>query len=88
MPEMQKINEAVLDHITGGVTKTVKNSSAGYANIRRAPGLRSDIFLTVKNGEEVSLTGNRVKRDGYVWSEIYLAVAYDYGWIAGSLIGY
>ena len=33
-------------------------------------------------------TGNKITRDGYTWYEVNLAGAYDYGWIAGSLIGY
>ena len=41
---------------------------------------------TVKNNSLT--TGNKIKKDGYVWYEITLENGSDNAWIAGSLIGY
>ena len=89
MTEMNKINVEALENVAGGYEKhTVHNDAVSYANIRKAPGLDSKVFFTIKNGEQVITTGKKVKKDGYVWYEIMLAGAYDTGWIAGSLIGF
>ena len=89
MTDMNKINVEALENVAGGYEKhTVHNDAVPYANIRKAPGLDSKVFFTIKNGEQVLTTGKKVKKDGYVWYEIMLAGAYDTGWIAGSLIGY
>ena len=89
MSEMNKINVDALENVAGGYEKhTVHNDAVSYANIRKAPGLDSKVFFTIKNGEQVITTGKKVKKDGYVWYEIMLAGAYDTGWIAGSLIGF
>ena len=88
MTEMKKINDQALENVVGGVNRTVHNDAVSYANVREKPGLDSKVFFTVKNGQEVTLTGNKVSKDGYVWYEIMLAGAYDTGWIAGSLIGF
>lgn len=88
MSEMNKINPDELESVAGGAIRTVHNDAVDYANIRKAPGLDSKIFFTIKNGEKVTTTGKKVKKDGYIWYEIMLAGAYDTGWIAGSLIGY
>ena len=86
---MNKINFEALENVAGGYEKhTVHNDAVSYANIRKAPGLDSKVFFTIKNGEQVITTGKKVKKDGYVWYEIMLAGAYDTGWIAGSLIGF
>ncbi len=42
---------------------------------------------TVKNNS-LKYTGNKIKKDGYVWYEITLENGSDNAWIAGSLIGY
>ena len=67
----------------------VNNSHAGYsyANCRVNPGLDSDILFTIPNGTRVYTTGRVVNRNGFDWYEVHLAGAYDYGWIAGHLIG-
>ena len=67
----------------------VNNSHAGYsyANCRVNPGLDSDILFTIPNGTRVFTTGRVVNRNGFDWYEVHLAGAYDYGWIAGHLIG-
>ena len=89
MTDMNKINFEALENVAGGYEKhTVHNDAVSYANIRKAPGLDSKVFFTIKNGEQVLTTGKKVKKDGYVWYEIMLAGAYDTGWIAGSLIGF
>ena len=89
MTDMNKINFEALENVAGGYERhTVHNDAVSYANIRKAPGLDSKVFFTIKNGEQVITTGKKVKKDGYVWYEIMLAGAYDTGWIAGSLIGF
>ena len=89
MTDMNKINFEALENVAGGYEKhTVHNDAVSYANIRKAPGLDSKVFFTIKNGEQVITTGKKVKKDGYVWYEIMLAGAYDTGWIAGGLIGF
>ena len=87
---MNKINEQALENVTGGKfeVKTVHNDAVNYANLRKAPGLDAPIYWKINNGEQVTITGNKVKKDGYIWYEIMLAGAYDTGWIAGSLIGF
>ena len=36
------INDMELDNVTGGATRTVKNNSLKYANIREGAGLKSN----------------------------------------------
>ena len=88
MSELNKINEEALENVSGGKTVTVHNDAVNYANVRRTPGLNTEVLFTVKNGTQLQTTGNKIDRDGYRWYEVYLAAAYDYGWIAASLIGY
>jgi uncharacterized protein YgiM (DUF1202 family) len=89
MTDMNKMSVEALENVAGGYeSHTVHNDAVSYANIRKAPGLDSKVFFTIKNGEQVLTTGRKVKKDGYVWYEIMLAGAYDTGWIAGSLIGF
>ena len=89
MTEMNKINVETLENVAGGYElHTVHNDSVSYANCRKEPGLNSKVFFTIPNGTQVTTTGRKVKKDGYVWYEIMLAGAYDTGWIAGSLIGF
>ena len=75
-------------NITGGATRTVKNNSLKYANIREGAGLKSKVITKLNNGTKVKTTGNKIKKDGYVWYEITLENGSDNAWIAGSLIGY
>ena len=88
MTEMNRINEAALDEVIGGVTRTVHNDSLSYANVRHEPGLNGAHATKLKNGTKVETTGETVKKDGYVWYKICLEGGSDYAWIAGSLIGY
>jgi len=88
MADIKKINDAALNDVVGGKRVVVHNDSVNYANVRVTPGLNTEVLFTVKNGTELYTTGNKITRDGYTWYEVNLAGAYDYGWIAGSLIGY
>ena len=82
------INDMELDNVTGGATRTVKNNSLKYVNIREGAGLKSKVITKLNNGTKVKTTGNKIKKDGYVWYEITLKNGSDNAWIAGSLIGY
>ena len=88
MTDIKKISEEALENVVGGKRVVVHNDAVNYANIRVTPGLNTEVLFTVKNGTELETTGNKISRDGYTWYEVYLAGAYDYGWISGSLIGY
>lgn len=85
---MNKINFEALEDVTGGAIRTVHNDSVNYANIRKEPGLNDRIAGKVYNGTKLFTTGKKVKKDGYIWYEVYLEGGRDYVWIAGSLIGY
>ena len=84
---MNKINDASLENVSGGAKRIVHNDAVGYANVREAAGLDSDVMFKVPNGTDVYTTGRTKTRDGYVWYEIYCN-EHPNGWIAGSLIGY
>jgi len=90
MNEMNKLNAKALENVVGGTKNVVYNDHKGYeyVNCRKAPGLDAEIFFTIPNGTEVFPTGNVVYKDGFDWYEIHLAGAYDYGWVAGHLIGH
>ena len=88
MSNMKQIKDETLANVVGGVTRTVNNKEAKYANIRQEPGLKSKVFFTIDNGQQVETPGKKITKDGYTWYEIMLAGEYDTGWIAGSLIGY
>ena len=86
---MDKINDEMLENVVGGKDVQVNNKQASYANLRTAPGLKSNVKVKLDNGEWVCTTGKTEKKDGYVWYEVYVIGAEDLGgWIAGSLIGY
>ena len=88
MSEMDKLNLDALDEVAGGKIVEVKNDAVNYANIREQPGLNSTVLAKISNGTKLNTTGNKVKKDGYIWYEVTLATGSDVGWIAGSLIGY
>ena len=50
MTEMMNmaINDMELDNVTGGATRTVKNNSLKYANIREGAGLKSKVITKSK----------------------------------------
>jgi len=86
---MNKINDEMLENVVGGKDVQVRNKQASYANLRKAPGLKSDVKLKLDNGDWVCTTGEKVTKDGYTWYHVYVIGAEDCGgWIAGSLIGY
>lgn len=82
---MKKINDEILEEVTGGVQRIVCNPDAGTARIRSGPGLGYSEKATVANGCKVYTTGDVVINDGYAWYQLDAPVD---GWIAGSLIGY
>lgn len=88
MTDMNKINYEALEEVTGGAVRTVHNDNTNYANVRHDPGLDGMIAGKVYNRTKLITTGKKVKKDGYVWYEVYLEGGSDYAWIAGSLIGY
>lgn len=90
MTKYNKLNEKELEQVVGGKENVVHNPHKGYAyvNCRKEPSLKADVFFTIPNGTEVYPTGRIVNNDGFDWYEINLAGAYDYGWVAGHLIGY
>ena len=55
------INDMELDNVTGGATRTVKNNSLKYANIREGAGLKSKVITKLNNGTKVKTTGNKIK---------------------------
>ena len=61
------INDAALDNVTGGATRTVKNNSLKYANVREGAGLSTKVITKINNGTKVKTTGNKIRKDGYVW---------------------
>ena len=86
---MNKMNDEMLENVVGGKDVQVKNNSASYANLRTAPGLKSDVKMKLDNGDWVGTTGRKITKDGYTWYEVYVLGAEDCGgWIAGSLIGF
>ena len=89
MTEMNKINVEALENVAGGKDVKVYNPSVPYANLRKAPGLDTPIKCKLDNGDWVGTTGRTVKKDGYVWYEVYVLGCEDFGgWISGSLIGF
>ena len=56
------INDMELDNVTGGATRTVKNNSLNYANVREGAGLKSKVITKINNGTKVKTTGNKIKR--------------------------
>ena len=42
------INDMELDNVTGGATRTVKNNSLNYANVREGAGLKSKVITKIK----------------------------------------
>ena len=86
---MNKINDEMLENVVGGKDVQVRNKQASYANLRTAPGLKSDVKMKLDNGDWVGTTGRKITKDGYTWYEVYVLGAEDCGgWIAGSLIGF
>lgn len=86
---MKKIDGQDLENVVGGKDCQVHNDAVPYANLRTAPGLDAPVRIKLENGDWVCTTGGKVKKDGYVWYEVYVIGSEDLGgWIAGSLIGF
>ena len=86
MTDMNKINDAALENVVGGATKTVDTNTTQNAAVRSGPGKSFDIIESLPNGTKVNYTG-RVefnRADSRNWAEISSPV---YGWIAASIIG-
>ena len=45
------INDAALDNVTGGATRTVKNNSLKYANVREGAGLSTKVITRQQDQE-------------------------------------
>ena len=89
MTDMNKINFEALESVTGGKDVQGKHPLVPYATLRKAPGLDAPIKGKLVIGDWVVTTGRKVKKDGYVWYEVYVLGAEDFGgWISGSLIGF
>ena len=88
MSEMEKLNLDELEEVVGGANVTVHNPTVDYANIREAPGLDSVVLCQAKNGTKLITTGKRVKKDGYIWCEVYLATGSDPGWVTKHLLDF
>ena len=88
MGEMKKVNPEDLAQVVGGESAIVSNDSVSYVNCRVAPSMNADILFTIPNGTELSLTGNRIYRDGYTWCEVRLAGGYEYGWVCEHLLAF
>ena len=90
MADMKKINVDALDNVTGGRADVVHNSHKGYdyANCRKEPRHDAEVLFTIPNGTEVTPTGNVINNEGVDWYEIKLSPPYEYGWVAGNLIGH
>ncbi len=87
MAEKKSLNEAELNDVSGGVSRTVNTNMAMDAVVRSGPGFNYPQVASLKNGTQVNTTGNTSSNgmDGKVWYEINYPV---YGWMAGTLLGY
>ena len=85
MSEINKINDKVLENVTGGLDATVNTGDKRDAVIRVAPGFASAQIASLKNGKQVDATGEIVFADGRHWAKIDFPVV---GWVAASIIGY
>lgn len=86
MSDMKKINEEMLNDVTGGVTKIVNTNTSQNAAVRSGPGKSFEIIESLPNGTRVNFTGKQEysREDGRHFAQIDSPV---YGWIASSIIG-
>jgi uncharacterized protein YgiM (DUF1202 family) len=86
MAGFEKLSEAALEDVVGGVTRVVNTHTDKNAAVRANPGLSYQQVASLKNGTRVNTTGETVRNttDGRIWYQIDSPVD---GWIAGSLIG-
>ena len=85
MTEMNKLNDAALEQVTGGVRRRVNTGTSQNAAVRRGAGMKYDQIDSLENGTYVNATGEFMKADGRTWAQIDFPVD---GWIAASIIGY
>ena len=85
MTEMNKINDAALEEVTGGATRTVNTGTSQNAAVRCGAGKGYEQIDSLKNGTKVNATGVFKEADGRSWAQIDSPVN---GWIAASILGY
>ena len=61
MTEMMNMamNDAALDNVTGGATRTVKNNSLKYANVREGAGLSTKVITPATRSGKTVTSGMR-----------------------------
>ena len=84
MAEYEKLNDSLLDRVSGGKKHIVQNSSSPFSHIRNAPA--GKVVAQVPNGADVYSVGRHRVKNGYDW--YYVIYDGGEGWIAGSLIVY
>ena len=82
---MNRIDDEMLDNVTGGTTRTVNTNTSQNAAVRCAAGKSYEQIASLKNGTKVNATGEFIKNDGRWWAEIDSPVQ---GWIVASILGY
>ena len=85
MTDMNKINDAALNDVVGGVRRTVDTGTDQNAAVRCGAGKKYEQIASLKNGTKVNATGKFKEADGRSWAQIDAPVN---GWIAASIIGY
>jgi uncharacterized protein YraI len=85
MTEMNKINEAALEQVTGGARRRVDTGTSQNAAVRSGAGKSYGQIDSLENGTYVNATGVFKEADGRTWAQIDSPVD---GWIAASIIGY
>ena len=85
MTDMNKLNEAALEQVTGGVRRKVDTGTSQNAAVRSGAGKKYDQIDSLENGTYVNATGKFKEADGRSWAQIDSPVD---GWIAASIIGY
>jgi bacteriocin-like protein len=78
MSEMKKLNDEMLENVTGGGERIV---TASVARVRSGPGTDYSVIGECCRGDHVYTTGSPVYADGYTWYRLE-----DSGWIAGELL--
>ncbi|MBP3878068.1 MAG: SH3 domain-containing protein [Lachnospiraceae bacterium] len=84
MADFEKLNDEMLDAVTGGKKHIVNNPSSSFSYIRSGPA--GKVIGKVRNGDDVYSVGRHKVKNGYDW--YYVVYRDGEGWIAGSLIGY
>jgi hypothetical protein len=82
---MNKLDDSVLEQVTGGERRRVDTGTSQNAVVRRGPGRKYGQIDSLENDTPVNATGRFKVADGRRWAEIDYPVE---GWIAASIIGY